>query len=1297
MPFAVIAVTILLVSAIAAGVVAAYDRSSESSDSMIVDIDAVDLAIADVTAYANKGLGEIIRAASVDADLGGLNQRCTVIKERSDEWFSFQFPMVSGGARVTYVSHEMELVAEPMGLSNNGGCIGTYLRGVGSISVIVESQYGKSETDLDISTDGNYALPLAVERAALFQSMSSGSGIALTQMLEYQLASIAQYRVLDGYGGLRTYGDRGTDAILTEDDVKRAYSTGIEALAATCFRNGPYASYGAVDLADAIASNDGRIELDLDAIYAQALYSVADEITLGWLDYLYGYKVASALDKILNPFKNAFRSLGKYLSGEERVSGVPYLKKVMEDSGFDESSYRYPGSGTTTVSVGEYTVTVNNPVCDLFAQSWLTDFKKRYDRNDDYVRDFVTGVVKDAAVRAADRNALGTISMDVDPYDGRSFKESLLQLYEEAVTRSLDSMQKGISESLRAGSVYDEFYGCLADEVSSHEAELADTGALYSRIRAALSAAIEERAKDAETNEEEFIRPDIGSLMSSPSVSAAIASYRSAVHHDISPIQVLKTVEGGKDSLLHRGLSLICSYGLEGLNVLFPAEKEARTIVSEILANDSMNPYSGIIGLPGSEGFELEDESGATVTEHLSFHCDTKSLTVSIGRPEGIHNVGFRVGESAAFTTKFPVSISGWVDYAAEGAGSLAQSMGSTTAVVKGGFDVHLELEIVVASGWGLSGVSYEPSCTILTDLQEILLKIFEPIIEPLREIMKAIRGAMTALGEALREVAGFVSENLLELYRFLMDPLDELSRMIQETLESAISETVFGILFDINLGDQSITLQFFGCELELKTKAVTWTAKTKTLMIAELRIPVAGLLLTAGFTAKIKGDVSAENLILTGSGGIAGDGWSVEADFDPLMKGSKYLFTLKGSVGKNRISISAPKLESYHELGLTLSDVPGLGQVLDSIPLPIPGAKLSIDAGFQIRCRAATEVGLIINEYESNPPGTDRGNEWVEILNNTDSTIDLNGCALDLDSKKRKGSEPLSGELKPGEFLVIRPSFTLVNTAGDSLVLRGSDGDELDRVKMKADSADDDESWQRGYDGSSEWVKAKSTMGRTNGSWISSSFSIEQLKDVAWKAVEKSFGKVEHITDLDSLVAFIQYLVRYTIEGLIDLVADMIIDASLFVSADIKDASSSGSAGIRVALRTDGDLVKDCLRYIAGKAESLILGIKNPYRIDPLEMFTENIDLEVLAHAGVGFPEVLSKGMDLPEMDLAVLFRANLSSLSRIVDVDTGRPEMEFGIMARNCPLAAIPSKLRPNKQLEHDLWLFKAVVTLA
>lgn len=1297
MPFAVIAVTILLVSVVAAGIVASYDKSSDTSDDVILDIDAIDMAIADVTVYTNRGLGEIIRVASIDENLGDLSERCTAIGMRADDWFSFQFPMVSGSARVTYVSHEMELVAEPMGLSGEDGYTGTYLRGVGSIAVVIESESGRTETELDISTDGNYALPLAVERAAMFQSMTGGSGISLSQMLEYQLTSMAQYRVLNGYGGLGAYGSRGTDAIITESDVSRAYEAGIEALAAICFRDGPYASHGGADLADITAAKDGRIELDLDAIYAQALYAVADEVALGWLDYLYGYKIASAFDKVFNPFRDAFRSLGRFLSGEERVSGVPYLKKIMEDNGYSESQYRYPGSGTTTVTIDGYTVTVVNPTADLFSESWLTDFKKRYDRNDDYVRDFVTGVIRDAAVRAADRNNLGSVVLEIDPYDQESFKESLLRLYKDAISGSIDAMQSGISESLRDGTVYDEFYGSLADEIASHEDGLAYTGTLYSGIRSALASEIERRAAEAEENEEEFIRPDIDSMMSSSAVARAISAYRSSVHEDLAPVQVLKNVEGGSKSLLHRGLSLICSYGLDALDILSPAEDEAETLVSEILAVDSMNPYSGRIDLPASEGFELEDDGGAIAVEHLSVECDMSAVTINIGRPEGVHNVGFRVDESAAFTTTFPISISGWVGYTVEGAGSLAQTMDSITSAVKGGFQVDLDLEITIASGWDLSGVTYAPSCTILTDLQNILLEIFEPIMEPLREIMKAIRGAMTALGETLMDIAGFSSDKLLRLYQFMMDPLNELSELIQDTLESAISEAVFGILFDINLGDQSVTLQFFGCELELTTNAVSWAAKTKTLMKAELRMPVAGLLLTAGFTAKVRGDVAAENLILTGNGGISGDGWSIDADIDPLMKGSKYLFTLNGKVGKNKITITAPKLESYHELGLTLSDVPGLREVLDSIPLPIPGAKLSIDAGFQIRCKAATEIGLIINEYESNPPGTDRGNEWVEILNNTDSSIDLAGYSLELDSRKRSGSEMLSGELKPGEILVIEPSFTLVNTAGDSLVLKDSSGEECDRIRMKADGTDDDESWQRGYDGSSEWVKAKSTMGRTNGSWITSSFSAEVLKECAWKAVEKSFGRVESITDLDSLVAFIQYLVRYTLEGLIDLVADLIIDASLFVSADIKDVSSSGSAGIRVALRTDGELAKDCLRYIAGKVESLILGIKNPYRIDPVEMFAENIDLEVLAHAGIGFPEVLSKGSDLPDMDLAVLFRTNLSSLSRIVDIDAGRPEMEFGVMARNCPIAAIPHKLRPDKQLEHDLWLFKAVVRLA
>ena len=182
----------------------------------------------------------------------------------------------------------------------------------------------------------------------------------------------------------------------------------------------------------------------------------------------------------------------------------------------------------------------------------------------------------------------------------------------------------------------------------------------------------------------------------------------------------------------------------------------------------------------------------------------------------------------------------------------------------------------------------------------------------------------------------------------------------------------------------------------------------------------------------------------------------------------------------------------------------------------------------------------------------------------------------------------------------------------------------------------------------------------------------------------------------MDSLTEFMKYLTRYTVEEIIALVSGMIIDASVFVSIDAKDATSSLSTGIRIALRTDGDLAKDCLKYLAGQIGSMLLDMKNPYRIDPVEMFTENIDLEVMYHPGIGFPEILSDGGNLPKMDMGVLVRTNLSSLTRIIGEDTGRPEIEFGIMLRDCPSVAIPHKLKVRDDMEHDLWLFKATVVL-
>ena len=107
-----------------------------------------------------------------------------------------------------------------------------------------------------------------------------------------------------------------------------------------------------------------------------------------------------------------------------------------------------------------------------------------------------------------------------------------------------------------------------------------------------------------------------------------------------------------------------------------------------------------------------------------------------------------------------------------------------------------------------------------------------------------------------------------------------------------------------------------------------------------------------------------------------------------------------------------------------------------------------------------------------------------------------------------------------------------------------------------------------------------------------------------------------------------------------------------------------------------------------------IALRADNPYSIDPVGMFTENLDLEVTVHAGVGFPDLLYDGDGLPQMDLGVTFRTNLAGITRVLGSDTGRPEVQFGIRAIDCPELAIPSRLNPKDGMDHDLWLMLMTV---
>lgn len=1314
MPFALIAVAILLVSVAAGAVAAGYQQGSDDAAETERELDSIDAAISDVTVHVNSGIGDMVGWISADADLGSLSDRAETFAERCGEWMDSQFPMTSRGARITLSDYSIDLAAMPADISSydgTDGCTPSYLKAVGTADISVESGESRSDTTVDVFTDGSYSLPLAVERAAMFESMASNGGSTLSQMLQYGLTALAEYRAMNGYGGLSEHGERGTRSLITTADVERTLENAMEALGAECFRDGGLASSGSVDLADLLVDG-GTIEIDLSAVYAQALLSVVDDLVLRWMDYLYGFDIFQDIWESLHPFREALRSLERFLKGEKAYSGVPYLRDAMSSFGYSEGSYRYIGGGTATVEVDGLEVTVDRPTVDLFSQRWLTSFKRTYEREADrnYVENLLMGAIKGAAADIAENRRLGTVAVAVDPYDGTGFMDSLVSLYRDAVSDCSDSVRKGMLSSLASAECYDEFYGALVDDIHDHVSELADTDALYASIRSAFETEIErmraeqaseegsEGASEAPSGDdpgggaspaEDPEIPDIDNVMASMEVRLALAEYRANVYSELSIFDGLGTMRGSEDGLLKKVLRRICTFGI---GLLDPVQDRIDSMVDEMLSIDGTNPCSGPIDLPGTDGFLLRDGDGGTTEEHLDLDADLDAVWCEVSLARAVHTVGFDGNPDAAYTAVLSVRVSGMIGYTVTGTGSLSGAMGTVSSAYRGHMPLELTVEVPVVTAWALEGIVYEPSTTLLKDLYETLVRLFEPIIEPLKRLVGMMRSALEELGRLLIDGIGTVSGSLMELYSALIDPVSEIGDMISGFAEDA----VYDILVSIGLGEQSITVDFMGCSLELKTSAVSWAARTKTVMSALMTVPVGGYTVTAGIDVKIRGSPEKGNVIITGNGGIRSDDWSVDATVDPLMKGGKYLFTVTGKAGKNRVSLVAPKLEDYKEMGLTLSDVPGIGGMLDSIPVPMLGVNIGLDAGFQIRCKDPSVTGVLINEYESNPPGEDKGHEYVEIYNGTDSSVDLDGWTLNVKGKKKAASMPLSGTLAPGALITVYPTFTLVNTASDRLILRDAEDQEADSVKMRADSANDDLTWQREYDGSPTWVQKKGTPDGSNGSPILHSIDLDDLAGCAWKGVQRAFDRIGTITDLDSLSLFVQYLVRYTLEAIIDRVAGLLIDASVFVSGDVMDMTSSASAGIRVALRTDGDLAKDCLRYIAGQVGSMVLGLRNPYSIDPVGMFTENIDLEVLCHAGIGFPRLLSKGADLPQMDLGLVVRTNLASLTRILGEDTGRPEIEFGVLARDCPAAAVPSRLHPSAYMDHDLWLFKGSVRL-
>jgi len=1291
MPFAVIAVTILLLSTAAASMLADYERNEDGISDTENGTVALQRSLDSISSYIDQELGVIILDISKDGTLGTLDERALVFESRADSWLEWHFPMSSGGITAELVSHDLSLTAESMEMIGAegpvGGYVPAYLHGEGSVTVRVSSFFGGSTRDLSVSTDGSYALPLACEQGSLFERMVEGGGISLSQMISYQLESLAQYRVLNGYGARSEYGSTGTDAIITAEDVRRAYENSLDVIEAICFRDPDgRISSDRVDLADLLA---GDIRIDRAAFYGQCLLSALDDMAVKWYDYLCGSRVFDRFDHKISVDRLLMDCIIGFFTGDDAFSAERYISEVMADNGVEPDQYRWPGSGTTVLTVGGYPISVDNPVKDLFEQKWVRYFNVHYELDRNYIQDSLRWLLNDAALGIME-NDYGTLNLHIDPYDGTSFVESVTDAFRELSEECIEVLDDALLDSISSVSYTDPFYAAIVDTVLQHAEDMADCEAMRDAIA-------EELGKVA--------GDDWESLMGSREVEQAIHSYRAKVHSDLSVFDVLRHIDGNGPNMLLDILSDLVGHGLMSLGITSDVEERSSVILDEILANSTINPYSGVISLPSADYFVLVDGAGNRTRERMSFSMTSDPIFQEpvVVNGKCTHMTGFREDVSAGYSTTFQIRIDDCIDYSVETNSTLSAALGgSLTSSSMGSVSNDMVIEISVMSGWALAGVTYSASNTILSDIWSVLSVYLEPIMEPLRKIMEIVRKIIDELNSYLMEIARYVSDVLTDMYERIVGPLQEIADWIDSHLSEMLGDGVLEFFYRLNLNEQDIGFEYMGYTFTMRFDLASMASTVKTLFIATLKGPVADLDVEVSVTAKAKGELNSSNVFLTGKATVTAEDWKFKLALDPLMKGSKHLLTISAKIRNVDVSAVIPDIDDYHEIGVTLSRVPGIGQMLSSIPVPGLGVNLGLDAGLSLKYSAPVGTGLMINEFESNPKGEDNGNEWVELLNNTGSEITLDGYKLIASSDRNRKVMELSGSISPGEFLIIETTFLLVNSNGkltkngEALTLKDPDGVVVDKTATFKDVSDDSNSWQRMYDGSGEWEFKEATMGRSNGNYVSSKLlTVDVAKEIVWDAVQKSFDTVGSITDLDSMQEIVKQTVKNSIDSLIKRVAGCLVEASVFVKVDILDPTSTASSGIRIALRCDSDLVEDVLKFIAGKIEAMALSMKNPYKIDGVAMFADNIDLEVTFDTRIQYPGILARALEeTPKVELGVTFRTNISALTRIFGKDIGKPSIECGIRIIDCPLEIIPPKLSPKKGMDHDMWLLRMTI---
>ena len=1335
MPFALIAVTILLISSMYAVAAAYTERNADNVENISRDLEKFDSSVEDFRTEVNRGMGEIVAAISHENVPNGLIGCSEVFDGRAEEWINSHFPMSNGIVTAYLNEHDISMRIGSLRMAEKDASVPTYLRAAGSLSVTVSSGSGTAEKEIIVSADSTATLPFLMENISLFEMSAGGEGSLLTQMMSYQLTSLAQYRVMQGYG-MYEAGSRSTDKILTTADVKRAFDSSIAIIETICFRNtsGEWEWVGRenIDPAEYFLTEKEYLEVDLEAIFAQSMMSVFDELLLKWLDYFMFDEVLKFIETVIDHLQNfagrlagLFRGIANLIKGSDDNTAESWklYKDVMESSGLSENEYRYipemrgtmtsessvhyaeMPSGQTQIHVSPMELTFSIGRTDVSRWGGWHRFIENYRHDNNWIEETLRSFLKGMSLSIAESYKMGTFRIDMDPYDTRSMAEVLSTV----MNQELDNLVTHMHENgrLKDAAFTDPMFACMFDEMAKDKDAIFQTEEnIRNDIRRQLEGQI---ATDLAATHGTILDRGLSgrvadSMMDSPEIGELIEEYKKATDDRLVMFQdVLDNVRD--EGLVTLSMfSDIVARGLLKVDLYPAVEKRLKLLIGEMGKNIELNAASGIQSLSGTDHFLMTDNKGNVHKETVKVsRTDEISVNVNMGKAVHYTNINDLI---APYSLTFDIRISGMTKISASSSSEFSEMIGQKGAEFSDNVDVSSDINVAAISGWPLAGVDYETSWTFLDDIKETLKKIWdflldvlEPILGPLRELYRMMGTLSTVFNTALIEI----SEYMTKLAEKIFSAVSEFLEMLHSLAESALIKLFEALTVTIEKltpdGKLEVLFDYYEFELRVSVNAKDVIFNDKVNLTVSLYKKSGSSVIGGSLTIKKAGE---GKISFSGSATYSSGGTEISVSIDPFMMMRKHLVEVSGCIRGIDFRITLPEIVQYNMIDLRLSDVlpPGISTMLSSIPVPIPGMKGSLDAGLELKYNSPVEFGVLINEFESDPPGDDNGKEWVELYNSTNETVNLDGCVLIPGSNEKNvfKIEKTSIEAK-GRVVIDLPKRMLNNSSGkagtgEKITLFDKDGNEMDSTPWKSDTKNNDSTWQRDGDASSVWVHKKGTKGETNGD--SKEWS-KAMVHILYGAVEKAVKDVNIISDLNDLTLLVQKILETVFMNIARNIAGCIIEASAFVEVAVTDITGTGHTGIRLALMVDENIIIEVFEWMVHQIRQLFGHLDNPSNISPqkpaYEVLIDNVYIQFSVFSMITAPKILKplSKEEMPRAEIAVVVGCNLSSVYSLLGKDKGKWKANFGIVMENVPSELIPKAYKLGEGKSADLWLIR------